>query len=216
MAGDSLYFEKKKSTIGIMQFVPAYFPSIQYIMALMKAKEARFTLESNYQKQTYRNRCSIYGANGKLNLTIPIQHKKDQTHQKDKEVKILWEENWQNQHWKSITTAYRSSPFFEFYEDELKEHFIKKSEGLMEYNLNLIEGVLSLLEIEIPFNFKESYSPLSTTEESWINAKIQPQIRFPVYQQVFADKHGFIPYLSILDLIFNQGPQSLDYLENLN
>ena len=103
-----------------MQFVPAYFPSIQYVKALLKAKDATFTLESNYQKQTYRNRCSIYGANGKLNLTIPIQHTKRDGRQKDKVVKIMWEENWQKLHWRSLSSAYRSSPFFEFYEDELK------------------------------------------------------------------------------------------------
>ena len=109
-----------------MQFVPAYFPSIQYVKALIKAKEVTFTLESNYQKQTYRNRCSIYGANGKLNLTIPIQHTKRDGHQKDKAVKIMWEENWQKLHWRSLSSAYRSSPFFEFYEDELKEVFFKQ------------------------------------------------------------------------------------------
>ena len=109
-----------------MQFIPAYFPSIQYIRALIKAKEATFTLESNYQKQTYRNRCSIYGANGKLNLIIPIQHTKRDGHQKDKAVKIMWEENWQKLHWRSLSSAYRSSPFFEFYEDDLKEIFFKQ------------------------------------------------------------------------------------------
>ena len=199
-----------------MQFVPAYFPSIQYFKALIKAKEATFTLESNYQKQTYRNRCSIYGANGKLNLTIPIQHKKGQAHQKDKVVKILWEENWQKQHWKSISTAYRSSPFFEFYEDELRESFFKRPAYLMEYNLGLINCIMSLLEIEISLSFQQTYHPLSKIEESCINAKKSPEIAFPIYQQVFANKHGFIPYLSILDLIFNEGPQSLDYLEKLD
>lgn len=199
-----------------MQFIPAYFPSIQYIKALIKAKETTFTLESNYQKQTYRNRCSIYGANGKLNLTIPIQHTKRDGHQKDSSVKIMWEENWQMLHWKSLTSAYRSSPFFEFYEDELKEVFFQQPEKLMDFNIGLLKCILSFLEIDFSFSFKEDYSPLSPLEESLINAKKEPTISYPIYQQVFATKHGFISHLSIVDLLFNQGPQSLDYLEQLD
>ena len=199
-----------------MQFIPAYFPSIQYIGALIKAKEVSFTLESNYQKQTYRNRCSIYGANGKLNLTIPIQHTKRDGHQKDSSVKIIREENWQILHWKSLTSAYRSSPYFEFYEDELKEVFFRQPKKLMDYNIDLLECILSLLEIDLSYSFKESYSPLTPLEESLINAKKQSTISQPVYQQVFATKHGFIPHLSILDLLFNLGPQSIDYLEQLD
>lgn len=199
-----------------MQFIPAYFPSIQYIKALIEAKEVVFSLEANYQKQTYRNRCSIYGANGKLNLTIPIQHAKTISHQKDKAVKIMWEENWQNLHWKSIASAYRSSPFFEFYEDELKEVFFKKTELLMEHNLNLLQCVLGLLEIDLSFSYQESFSEPTQAEKNFINAKVSPAIHLPVYQQVFANKHGFIPHLSVIDLLFNQGPQSLDYLEKLN
>ena len=199
-----------------MQFIPAYFPSIQYIGALIKAKEVSFTLESNYQKQTYRNRCSVYGANGKLNLTIPIQHTKRDGHQKDSSVKIMREENWQILHWKSLTSAYRSSPYFEFYEDELKKVFFRQPKKLMDYNIDLLECILSLLEIDLSYSFKESYSPLTPLEESLINAKKQSTISQPVYQQVFATKHGFIPHLSILDLLFNLGPQSIDYLEQLD
>ena len=199
-----------------MQFVPAYFPSIQYVKALLKAKDATFALESNYQKQTYRNRCSIYGANGKLNLTIPIQHTKRDGHQKDKVVKIMWKENWQKLHWRSLSSAYRSSPFFEFYEDELKEVFFKQPEKLMDFNIDLLSCILSLIEIDLSFSFKKNYSPLSPLEESLINAKKESTISYPVYQQVFATKHGFIPHLSFLDLLFNLGPQSLDYLERLD
>ena len=199
-----------------MQFVPAYFPSIQYVKALIKAKEVTFTLESNYQKQTYRNRCSIYGANGKLNLTIPIQHTKRDGHQKDKAVKIMWEENWQKLHWRSLSSAYRSSPFFEFYEDDLKEVFFKQPEKLMDFNIDLLSCIFSLIETDLSFSFKEDFSPLSPLEESLINAKKESTISYPVYQQVFATKHGFIPHLSILDLLFNLGPQSLDYLERLD
>lgn len=198
-----------------MQLIPAYFPSIQYLNALLKAEEVLFTTEAHYQKQTYRNRCSIYGANGKLNLSIPIQHKKSQGHQKDKAVKIKWEEDWQNQHWKSITSAYRSSPFFEFYEDELKAQFFVQLDNLMEFNVAQLKGILGLLDLKKEIKFSDRYTPLNPAEEALINAKKKATITLPYYQQVFTAKHGFIPYLSILDLIFNQGPQSLDYLEQL-
>lgn len=199
-----------------MQFIPSYFPSIQYVHALLKADEAVFTTHAHYQKQTYRNRCSIYGANGKLNLTIPIQHKKSQGHQKDDAVKIMWEEDWQNLHWKSLTSAYRSSPFFEFYEDELKEHFFIQPDGLMDFNLAQLKGLLAVLEIDITFKFADEYIPLNRKEEELINAKKTSTLSLPSYQQVFTIKHGFIPHLSILDLIFNLGPESLDYLEQLS
>lgn len=199
-----------------MQFVPAYFPSIQYIKAFIKDQEREITLVCNYQKQTYRNRCSIYGANGRLNLVIPVQHKKVVAHQKDHEIKIMWEENWQKLHWRSIESAYRSSPFFEFYQDELKESFFKQPEKLSDFNLHLLKTILSLIEVATTYSFKENYTPLSALEENLINAKLKPLNSFPVYQQVFAPKHGFISHLSILDLLFNEGPQSLDYLEQLD
>ena len=195
-----------------MQFIPAYFPSIEYVSAVIKAQDREFTLNCNYQKQTFRNRCSIYGANGKLNLVIPVQHNKSTTHQKDHQVKIMWQENWQKLHWKSLESAYRSSPFFEFYEDELKDSFFKQPEKLSDYTIHLLQTVFSLLDIEPCFNFKENYTPLSPLEERLINAKIPPIDNFPIYHQVFDSKHGFISNLSILDLLFNEGPQSIYYL----
>jgi hypothetical protein len=86
----------------------------------------------------------------------------------------------------------------------------------MDFNIDLLACILSLLEVDISFSFKENYSPLSTLEESLINAKKETSINYPVYQQVFTTKHGFIPHLSIVDLLFNQGPQSIDYLELLD
>ena len=103
----------------------------------------------------------------------------------------------------------------ELYEDDLKEIFFKQPEKLMDFNIDLLSCILSLIEIDLSFSFKENYCPLSPQEESLINAKQESTISYPVYQQVFETKHGFIPHLSILDLLFNQGPQSLDYLEQL-
>ena len=198
-----------------MQYIPTYFPSIRYMAALMNDSSVNINLHCHYQKQTYRNRCKIYGANGPLNLTIPIRHTKSNEHQKDGNVKIMWEQDWQKQHWKSLTSAYRSSPFFEFYEDELQEVFYQQPENLMEYNLNLISCLLSWLEADINFIFADQYIKFTADENRLIQAKNMPVEKLPYYTQVFENKYGFIANLSVIDLIFNLGPQSRYYLENL-
>lgn len=197
-----------------MQLVPAYFPSIGYMTELV-AHQIHFTLLGNYQKQTYRNRCSIYGSNGKLDLIIPVEHNKEKTHQKDSEVKIKWDENWQKQHWKSLTSAYSSSPFFAFYEHELKEVLFSRTKTLAAYNLGLLACIYEWLDIEDELLFSDQYKALTPAEESIVNPKEASSRIFPKYVQVFDNKHGFIPNLSVLDLIFNLGPESYDYLDQM-
>lgn len=195
-----------------MQLIPAYLPSLHYMATLMREADSQFSLLSHYQKQTYRNRCKIYGANGVLNLSIPIHHTQTNGHQKDGDVAIKWEENWQTQHWKSITSAYRSSPYFEFYEDEFKSAFFEKPISLMEYNLGLLKLLTTWLSIEMPKKYTKSYEALTEEEMQLINAKKKTEIAFPPYTQVFANKHGFLSNLSCIDLIFNLGPESKIYL----
>ncbi|MGB2245744.1 MAG: WbqC family protein [Flavobacteriaceae bacterium] len=198
-----------------MQLIPVYFPSIDYVAQLIK-QPVTFTLEAHYQKQTFRNRCSIYGANGRLNLSIPIQHTKSSGHQKDQEVKIKWNEKWQQNHWRSLESAYRSSPFFEFYEDELKTVFFQKKERLMEYNLTLMNCLFEWLDIEMPQDFAKAYRPFTYDELRLINAKENTtKLQHPSYSQVFDMKHGFIDNLSVLDLLFNLGPESKSYIESI-
>lgn len=195
-----------------MQLIPAYFPSIHYMAELVK-QPVIFCVHAHYQKQTYRNRCAIYGANGKLNLSIPIQHSKTGSHQKDIDVKILTTSDWQKKHWRSIASAYRSSPFFEFYEDELSAVFFQEEKKLYQFNLNLIECIAQWLSIDLDYDLSNAYIPLTQHEEQLIKAKGGPEINFSSYTQVFGDKYGFIGNLSILDLIFNLGPSSRTYLE---
>jgi len=196
-----------------MQLIPTYLPSINYMSHLVKYP-CIFSTQCNYQKQTHRNRSYIYGANGKLGLTIPIHHTKKNGHQKDCEVRIKWEENWQKQHWKSLESAYRSSPFFEFYEDDLKSIFFVESEFLMDYNYQLIENLCDWLEVDFPNQKTNIYQPLNPREEQLILAKNKADILLNRYPQVFETKHGFISNLSILDLLFNLGPESSTYLNN--
>ena len=190
---------------------PAYLPSIRYMAWIVAKKEVTFVLTNNYQKQTYRNRTEIYGANGKLKLTIPISHNKFQKNQLDSEVKIFNDSFWQRDHWKSLESSYRSSPFFEFYEDDLYPFFHRTHEKLMDLNIALIKKIFSLLEITIEFKKTNKVDEFSEL----IHAKQKTIYKIPFYHQVFNSKYGFINNLSILDLIFNVGPESNNYLKKL-
>ena len=190
---------------------PAYLPSIRYMAWIVAKKEVTFVLTNHYQKQTYRNRTEIYGPNGKLKLTIPISHNKFQKNQLDREVKIFNDYCWQRDHWKSLESSYRSSPFFEFYEDDLYPFFHRRHEKLMDLNIALIKKIFSLLEIVIKFKKTNKVDEFSEL----IRAKQKTFYKIPIYHQVFNSKYGFINNLSILDLIFNVGPESNNYLKKL-
>ena len=190
---------------------PAYLPSIRYMAWIVAKKEVTFVLTNHFQKQTYRNRTEIYGPNGKLKLTIPISHNKFQKNQLDSEVKIFNNSYWQRDHWKSLESSYRSSPFFEFYEDDLYPFFHRRHEKLMDLNIALIKKIFSLLEIVIKFKKTNKVDEFSEL----IRAKQKTIYKTPIYHQVFNSKYGFINNLSILDLIFNVGPESNNYLKKL-
>ncbi len=202
--------KKEKSKLVSAGVCPAYLPSIRYMAWIIEHKEIVFVLNNHYQKQTYRNRTEIYGANGKLRLSIPILNNK--RNQQDREVKICNDTSWQRDHWKSLENSYRSSPFFEFYEDDLYPFFHQEQEKLMDLNITLIKKIFSLLEIEINFkktNEVDEFSELILPKKNTI-------YRTPIYHQVFNSKYGFIDNLSILDLIFNLGPESNNYLKKIH
>lgn len=197
---------------------PCYFGPISQFVAIANAKKLIFEKEDNYQKQTYRNRMYIYGANGKLSLNIPIKHtgSKNQ-HQKYKEVRIENDFAWQKQHWKSLQTAYRTSPFFEFYEDEFQPLYHKKYNFLMDFNLKCFELALECLQLEKEVEETKEYfrNPENMEDGRFlINAKSEEKFNFEAYTQVFEDKKGFLENLCIVDLIFNEGPNALNYLEH--
>lgn len=197
---------------------PCYFGPISQFVAMANAEAVLFENDDNYQKQTYRNRMYIYGANGKLSLNIPIKHTGDKSqHQKYREVRIENEFPWQKQHWKSLETAYRTSPFFEFYEDELQPLYQKKHEFLLDFNYECLELLSECLQWEIKAEKTEEYFlnpvPPIVDKRPLVNAKQASQYTFDPYSQVFEDKFGFIPNLCILDLLFNEGPNTLVYLE---
>jgi len=194
---------------------PCYFAPISQFAVIAKNKDVCLEVSDNYQKQTYRNRCYIYGANGKLMLNIPIVHSKNKGRQLTKDVKIEPYFNWQKQHLKSIKTAYQTSPYFEFYEDDFIAFYKGEYNTLLDLNIASLKLVLDLLENDISIIKTETYNTLYKQDyRALANAKIVHPFTFDIYTQMFDSKYGFIPNLSILDVLFMEGPNTLNYLEN--
>ncbi|MBE9575128.1 WbqC family protein [Flavobacterium proteolyticum] len=194
---------------------PTYFPSISHYVAMLQADSVTFEMEDNFQKQTNRNRMYIYSPNGVQMLNIPIKHSKDK-HQKYKDVRIENDFGWQKNHFKSLEAAYRTSPFFEYFEDDFRPLFEKKHEFLMDLNLEIFELVNDSLGINIqPEKTTEFFHEVSDYNDfrPLVNGK-KDTTQLEEYTQVFNEKHGFLNNLSILDLLFNEGRYAVDYLKN--
>jgi len=194
---------------------PTYFPSIVQMVAMAQADKIVFEVEDNYQKQTYRNRAYIAHSNGKLTLNVPIKHSKNGGRQKTKEVHVENSFPWQSQHWKSLQTAYRTSPFFEFYEDDLAPLFQEPVGLLLDFNLKIFEILSDLIGMETPYSLTSEYvkTPSDKDLRHLAIAKKEPQYTLSKYNQVLQENHGFLTNLSVLDLLFNEGPNTLHYLE---
>ena len=194
---------------------PSYFPSIAQMVAVSQCEELVFEAADNYQKQTYRNRAYIAHTNGKLLLNVPVKHSKDGTRQQRRMVEVDDSFPWQSQHWKSLQSAYRTSPFFEFYEDDLESLFTDPVSNLFDHNLNIFERICELIGLERTYVLTEEYfkQPDQLDLRNLSLAKKGPEFNLEPYTQVLQAHHGFLPNLSVLDLIFNEGPSSLDYLE---
>ncbi len=200
---------------------PTYFGPIAEYAALAQSENVVFEVFDNYQKQTYRNRCYIYGANGRLTLNIPIKHTKEEKKQPTKDILIDNSSPWRKQHIKSIQSAYRTSPFFEYYQDDLLLVLEKEHKYLLDLNLATNAFLQDAMQLEIPVSQTTEYIPSyeNTSEKDFrnlVNAKTQPNFNFETYVQVFDDKHGFIPNLSTLDLLCSEGPNTISFLENLD
>ncbi len=199
---------------------PAYFPSILSYSLMTSGDKILFEVSDFYEKQTYRNRMYIQSANAKQMLSVQVKHTHSDGKQLYKDVQISNDFDWQKLHWRSLETAYRTSPYFEFFEDDLMPLFEKKYKFLIDLNLESIQVVNDLLELKMPFELTDNYQKNydNTTDFRFLkNAKKEPAIinTFPQYTQMFLDRHDFMPNLSILDLLFMEGPNAVSYLEKI-
>ena len=194
-------------------FIPTYFSPISQYSEISRADEIVFEVEDNYQKQSYRNRCYIYNGNGKQLLSVPVKHKITDGRKKTKDTLIENDFPWQDQHFKSIQTAYRTSPYFEFFEDDIAPLFEKKYKFLHDVNIDTFLFISDALQLNTKFSKTKEYE-IDTKEKDFrflAERKHQPEKIVDTYVQMFDDKHGFIPNLSILDLLFMEGPNATSY-----
>jgi hypothetical protein len=192
----------------------AYLPPVSYFSIISKAEEVLIEREENYMKQTYRNRCYILSSHGPQVLSIPVLlgsiHKTPV-----KNIRIDYSKRWQQVHLRAMIASYNSSPFFEFYFEYFRKIISKNHEFLLDLNMELAIVVLELLKIEKSLTYTDIFEPVEGKEYDF-RYKITPKIKsdFPVkeYFQVFNTGEGFIPGLSILDLLFNMGPDAIGHL----
>lgn len=197
---------------------PCYFPNA-YLFSLIMKGNIVWEVHDNYQKQTYRNRAHIATDRGLHMLSIPIVHMGNANgRQYYKEVLVDNDYPWQRQHWRTLETAYRTSPFFEYYEDQIKPLYDERQEHLLAFNLSTIRTICECLQLPYPTEKTEVFNLKPThlvDGRDFVNAKKTYGNDLPDYVQVFGDRHGFIPNLSILDVLFNLGPSTTSYLKNI-
>ena len=192
-----------------------YLPNVEFFKNLQSFKDQTILVEKHehYPKQTFRNRTSIAGPNGILNLSVPIKREREK-YIEFKDIKISNEDKWQRIHWLSLETSYRSSAYFEFYEDDFAPFYQKKYNFLFDYNLELFEVVLKLIKMPVKYDFTLNYekSCENLIDFRMVNTPNKPSdYQNKKYYQVFEDKNGYFNNISILDLLFNQGPQALKF-----
>lgn len=195
-------------------FIPTYFSPISQYSEIIKTDKIVFEMEDNFQKQSFRNRCYIYNSNGKQLLTIPVKHQLKNGSKKTKDTLVENNFPWQDQHFKSLQIAYRTSPFFDFLEDEIAPLFHKKYKYLQDLNIDTFLFVKETLQLETVFTQTKEYNTeLSENDFRWLSdRKHTPNKITNKYTQMFDDKHGFLPNLSILDLLFMEGPNAFSFL----
>ncbi|KXB86008.1 WbqC-like protein [Prevotella sp. DNF00663] len=195
----------------------SYFGPVQWYQKLNRYGVCFIEQHDNFVKQTYRNRCTIATANGLQSLTVPVE-RTDNLKCPMRDVQISDHGNWRHIHWNALLSAYGESPFFEFYSDDLRPFFERKWKYLFDFNMEIMEKMCSLLDIEPTVkltssymdeaegyaDFREVIRPKHPGEDAEFVAK--------PYYQVYLQRHGFQPNLSILDLLFNEGNESVLYL----
>lgn len=204
----------------------AYLPPINWFARLLSGEPILIEQYENYTKQTIRNRCTIDSPNGPLNLTIPVD-KSNFGHGGKclmKDVRISSHLNWRHQHWAALESTYFNSPFFEYLQDDFKQIYNKEWTFLMDLNEALIEKCCELIDIQPQISRTTEFIPQAKSKLASYPQNIQDNTssitredrEVGSYYQVFAHKHGFLPNISIIDLIFNMGPEGIFVLEKMN
>lgn len=197
-------------------FSTAYFPPIRYFSEINNADSVIIESYENYNRQSYRNRCNILSCNGILTLSIPVIKGKT-IKEKITEVKIDYSTPWQRQHIYAIVSAYGKSPFFPFYSDQIIELIQKKNDNLFEFNYNILNVLLEIIHLKKNISFSSTYQKETNEINDFRNiihpkSKDQITLNSKSYIQTFSDRYSFVPDLSILDLIFNTGPEAKNYI----
>lgn len=190
-----------------------YLGNIDYYTIINKNKNIIIDINEHFQKQSFRNRSIIHGANGVLNLIIPLVKRGVRT--KVKDVKIDNSQNWQKLHWRSIQSAYRSSPYFEYYENEFINFYKTKYNYLIDFNNQIQQSILKIIGIDVEIEMSNNYLETNNMDYRQIlHPKKKPSENYieTEYIQVFSDRNGFLPNLSIVDLLFNEGPNAINFL----
>lgn len=195
----------------------AYLGNIRYYSKFLMEDSVIIEAHENYQKQSYRNRCRILTANGIADLTVPVI-KNSGVKIPIKEVRIDYGKNWQHQHWYSIMSAYKNSPYYDYYFDTFEPFFRKKYKFLWDLNEELRAEIFKILEINCEVRYSETFENSggydlrnAISPKGRLNAP-DPHFRNVPYYQVFSEKYDFFPGLSIIDLLFCEGPNSVEIL----
>lgn len=197
----------------------AYFPPVSYFSALFHSETAFIEQYENFGKQSYRNRCEIMTANGVIPLTVPVAKANSKTLIRD--LKIVYPTNWQKLHFRGIESAYKNSPYYEYYIDDLIPFFEKQETYLLDLNMSILEKMKEFIKFTATIRLTEDYIRENDTAYSDFRGAIHPKpshrkpgAEFPAhpYRQTFSDRIPFTPGLSILDLLFCTGPEAKKYL----
>ena len=204
--------------------VTSYWPNLHYFFYVLNASIINIEQFDNYSKQSYRNRTQILSANGILNLSIPI--KKNKSEKVVNAIEISYKEDWQKNHWRAITSAYKNSPYFDFFEEDLKVFYSKKYNLLIDYNTDQIKFIIKVLKQKKNIQLTKQYerNPDSVIDlrtiihpkQSYLSDKLVANKLDQSYYQTFENKISFTPNLSILDLLFNKGLHTIDYLKSID
>lgn len=201
---------------GCLLFLP-YLPNLHWFQNYLSHEPVFIEQHENFIKSTWRNRCEIAGAGGRMNLTIPLEGGRDH-HQLYRETKIAYTSAWQHNHWQSILSAYGSAPFFEFYGPKFELFYTKEFPLLFDFNRQLLDVVFASLKLPAKHSFTNIYEKQVTGVDDYRSEKRTAKVNIPAYPryyQIFEDRNGFISNLSILDLLFHEGPAAINYLSEL-